>query len=97
MRHPDFGAVIVSMAVLVGIANLFIYCYFGKMAIESYAKMADCLFECNWHELSPDLQKYLVIMIANAQKPTYYHGFELAVLNLETFTKVRDGQCLDFI
>lgn len=54
--------------------------------------MADCLYECNWLELSPELQKYLVIVIRNIQKPIYYHGFGVAVLNLVTFNAVRNRQ-----
>lgn len=59
------------------------------MATESYATIADSLYECNWYELSPKLQKYLTIMITNAQGPMFYHGFGVAVLNLETFNRVR--------
>lgn len=50
--------------------------------------MADCLYDTNWQMFSIKLQKYVVIMIGNAQKPLYYHGFGVAVLNLVTFTKV---------
>lgn len=88
MRHPDFSIISDLMAMQFTFLYLFIYCYFGKMATESYTIMADTLFECNWHELNPKLQKYFVIMIAYAQEPMYYHGFGVVVLNLETFTSV---------
>lgn len=51
--------------------------------------MADCLFEMNWQSLSIELQKHVLIMIGNAQRPMEYRGFGMAVLNLETFLKVR--------
>lgn len=69
-----------------GLTNLFIFCYFGRLATDSFEKMSNCLYECNWLELKANHQKYFVVMIANAQIPMYYHGFEVAVLNLETFT-----------
>lgn len=50
--------------------------------------MADCLYEANWQELPPELQKNFILMIQNAQRPCFYHGFGMAILNLETFTKV---------
>lgn len=83
------------MVILVGMLILFGYCYFGKMATESYLKMADCLYGLNWHELDLKYQKYFVIMMANAQRPIYYHGFGVAILNLETFLKVseRNDSC----
>lgn len=58
------------------------------MATESFEKMADSLFESNWGDLPVDLQKFYILMIGNAQKPMFYHGFKVAVLNLETFMKV---------
>lgn len=87
MKQPDFGVVMILIAILTGTPTLFAYCYFGKMSTDSYAKMADCLYECNWIDLSPNLQKYFVIMIGNAQMSINYHGFNITVLNLETFTK----------
>lgn len=76
------------MAVCVSLFTLFLYCFYGKIATESFENMADCLFEANWEILPIQLQKYVVIMIGNAQRPLYYHGFNIAFLNLETFTKV---------
>lgn len=60
------------------------------MASESYERMADALFESNWQSFPSHLQKYLIVFIANAQKPIFFHGFGIAILNLQTFNKVRD-------
>lgn len=73
----------------VGITNLFLYCYFGQLATESYEQMADCSFELNWREFLMSLRKYLVIMIGNMSTPVYYQGFSVINLDLQTFTKVR--------
>ena len=89
MNHPDFNMVIVLTANLTAIFNLFLYCYFGKMATESYEKIPNCFYECNWFDLPPKLQKYFVIMIGNAQRPMYYNGFGIFKMNLETFNKIR--------
>lgn len=58
------------------------------MAIQSYVKMGDGLINCNWYIMHVDLQKYFILMIANAQRPMYYHVFKIIVLNLETFLDV---------
>lgn len=50
--------------------------------------MSDCVFEMNWPELPNGLQKYIILMIENMQKPLYYHGFGIVNLDLETFAKV---------
>lgn len=88
MKHLDFGLLNVIFALPVGTTILFVYCFFGKMATHSYEKMADRLYDCNWRELSPALQKYFVIIIQNAQRPIHYHGFGVAILSLGTFTTV---------
>lgn len=90
MQHPDFGMLVIMMALTIGTATLFVYCYFGKMASESYGEMSNCLYECNWVELSPKQQKRIIMIIENAQRPLYYHGFGMAVLHLESFTKVQN-------
>lgn len=41
-----------------------------------------------WHKLPTELQKYFILMIRNMQKPLYYHGFEVARLDLQMFSKV---------
>lgn len=87
-KHIDFDLVILLLGFSCSISNLFAYCYFGKLATESFEKMTECLYEYNWLDLPIELQKYFIIMIGNTQKPIYYHGFGFAILNLETFTQV---------
>lgn len=80
-----------------GVSNLFVFCFFGKMATESFEGMADCIAVANWQTLSIGLQKNLVLIMANAQRPLYYHGFHIYFLNLQTFTKVRPHGQMDHL
>lgn len=96
MKHPDFGMFILIIGLIYGLSNLFVYHFFGKMATESYRKMSDCLYECNWQDLTLKHQKHMIIMITNAQGPMRYDGFGM-VLNLETFTKVRNRRNLSLM
>lgn len=80
------------------LSNLFLYCYFGMLATQSYEEMSDYLyFDSYWFALPSKLQKYPIIMITNMQKPLYYHGFEVAPLNLRTFILVRDANRFSLI
>lgn len=88
MKHIDFSVVILLTAVTTGVANLYLYCVFGKMTTESFEKISDAMYECNWQEFPVDFQKYLLFMITNAQRRLFYDGFGLVVLNLYTFCKV---------
>lgn len=69
-------------------SNLFLYCFFGKLATDSYAGMANCMYETNWQDAPTELQKYLILMIANMQKPLRFHGFHFTRIDLNTFSKV---------
>lgn len=88
MRSPNFKLTIILFVLMAGLVTLFVYCFLGKVATESYENMADCLYDCNWFEYPIDLQKCLIRMIQNTQQSLYYHGFDVAVLNLTTFSKV---------
>lgn len=92
----DFTVITIVGSTMNGMSALFIYCYFGKLATESYAKMSDCVFEMVWYEQPYELRKYFLLMITNMQKPIYYHGFGVATLNLETFVNVIESTCIWF-
>lgn len=76
------------MSLLVSGANLFLYCYYGNRSTIDYAQMAHSLYESNWYQHSVGLQRFFKMMIANAQRPLFYHGFRIVQLNLETYLKV---------
>lgn len=88
LKDPDIMATLFIFIIGVVTSVLFFYCYFGKIATESFQTMSDCLFEVNWQDVCVDLQKHYVLIIQNAQRPIFYHGFHLAILDLSTFTKV---------
>lgn len=86
----DASIAIILMAASTALSNLFVYCYFGQLATESFEQMRDYLYEgLHWFKLTIKLQKYIVLMLLNMQKPIYYHGFGVALLNLRTFIQVR--------
>lgn len=86
----EFTLASVLASTSVGISNLLLYCYFGELTTESYAMMSDCVYNMDWYEQPNELQRYFVLMIQNMQKPIYYHGFEVANLDLRTFIKVSE-------
>lgn len=88
MRHPNLNIFTLFAVITIAMSNLFLYCYFGKSATDVYFKIGDRLYELDWTQLPIDLQKSLIIIIANCQIPLYYHGFGVVYLNLITFTKV---------
>lgn len=88
IQHFDIALLLLTFTIALSAFNIFLYCYFGKLATDYYAKYADCLFESNWLALPMDIRKTYVMMIMYARKPLVYHGGNIIVLNLETFLKV---------
>lgn len=70
-KHPSFDVVILVSISLMGLLNIFLYCYFGKLATESFEKISNCLYESNWRKLPIKQQKYVLLMMVNAQQPLY--------------------------
>lgn len=75
--------------ILLSMTVMLPYCYFGKLATDCFVQMSDCVYEMNWHMLPAKLQKYFILMIGNMQKPIYYHAHYIALLDLNTYIRVR--------
>lgn len=91
MKHPDLNFYMVLMSLLVSGANLFLYCFYGNRSTNDYGQMALDLYESNWYTHPVGLQKFFKMIIANAQRPLYYDGFQIVQLNLETYLKVEEN------
>lgn len=90
LKDPDFGILIVLCLTTLALGNLFIYCYFGKISTDSFANMSDFVYsKVKWYILPSKLQKYVILMIGNMDRPLFYHGFQVAVVDLNTFVIVR--------
>lgn len=84
----------VFVCLVTNLAEMFVYCYCGKMSTESHSAYADYLYETNWTHLPVTLQKYYILMLSNSQPAIHYHGFGLMYLNLESFLKVCEFEYL---
>lgn len=88
LNSLDLGVLNILLGTSISFFNIFACCYGGQIANDSYAEMANYLFESSWQTLPLNLRKYLIIMITNAQKPLFYHGLGLAIVDLQNFTNV---------
>lgn len=46
------------------------------------------VFESNWYSHPIEIQKYVILIIARSQQPTYFTGIGVLDCTLETFGKV---------
>lgn len=82
--------------VIVSGSNLFLYCHFGSRSTQTSLAYANLIYDSEWFQLPTELQKFIIVMIANAQRPLFYHGFGVARLNLDTFCSVNFLSYLTF-
>lgn len=80
-----------SYAVALGLASLYLYCYFGKITTDNYSNFANEMYKSNWIILPIELQKLFVLMISHGQIPVVYHGYNVVNLDLVLFTKVKNS------
>lgn len=88
LHQFDFSIGLVCLALFSCSSELFLYCYFAERNTQNYLSPSGLLFESKWRRLPIRLQKPMIMMIAVAQRPRYYHGNGLAHLNLNTFLRV---------
>lgn len=89
MKHLGAEFLVIVICVISSGSNLFLYCYYGKFTTDSYLAFNQSVYESNWYLLPSKIQKSIVLLIGNAQRPLFYHGSHIVNLNLETFLKVR--------
>lgn len=77
-------------AVMIWLILFFLLCDYGGRATNQFTSLGDSCFKMSWYHLPANQQKYLVLMIANAERPVYLEGFVIQCTR-EIFKKVRNG------
>lgn len=88
VQHLNFDAPFVILEIFICASQMFLYCYFGQLATDSFQNLDDFLFDLNWFNFSIEQQKCINLILLNSQKPLIYHGFGIVKLDLQSYTKV---------
>lgn len=75
-------------AAFMSTGTVFLYCLTGSFTTNQFLRFADEAYESMWYKFPVDLQQYLRLIIANAQRRRVFHGFNFIELSLMTFGKV---------
>lgn len=92
MKTMDLSLIKFVVVVLASNCIVYLYCYVGSLTTDQFLRYGDVAYEFQWYKLPVDLQKYFPLIIANAQRPRIFSGFNIIDLNLVTFTKVDANQ-----
>lgn len=58
------------------------------MTTNEFLRYGDIAYQSEWIKMPNKLQKFIPLIIADAQRPLIFEGLNIIVLNLMTFTKV---------
>lgn len=79
---------IAVISMLTSAGNIFLYCYVGTFTTVKFLRFSDAAYESLWYKFPVELQKYLRLIIADAQRSRAFDGYGVMDLNLVTFAKV---------
>lgn len=88
LQSVDFDLYQAFCTLIYSATILIVYCFFGTLSTRTFEKYGEYLYELSWYTLTTKQQKYIVLMIENAQQRLCFHGFHMISLNLETFVSV---------
>lgn len=83
------GIIIGVFGIIMSTGNIFLYCFVGSLTTSIFWGNADIAYESLWYKLPIDLQKYLLLLLVDAQRPIIFHGFGIINLDLIFFMKVK--------
>lgn len=89
LRHFDANIALVFICVINSLFTLFLYCYFGSLATDSFSRISDCVYDSRWYELPTELKIYPIMILGNSHLPLRFYGHKIISINLETYKKVR--------
>lgn len=62
----------------------------GEMLMRKFNEFNDAFYQCKWYFFSIEMQKMLLIVIANTQQPIFVQGFGNISCTRDSFKKVAD-------
>lgn len=68
---------------------IFFLCQCGQFVTNQFDDFDDKLYQCNWHLFPIEIQRMLVIVMTNTQRPSTVHGFANTFCTRDAFKGVK--------
>lgn len=88
IKSLDFNICMMFLSVSLSSGTVFLYCWVGSFTTHNFSRFANASYDSLWYKLPIKLQKNLLPIIAAAQRPHIFHGFDLIDVNLEGLIQV---------
>lgn len=79
--------------VLFSLGLLYIFFYFGQKLNSNLLELSDMIYQSEWHQYTPSVRRFVLLMIMKAQRPVYLSAYGLIELNSENFVNVSMRLC----
>lgn len=76
-------------AISLWIVLFYMLCNFGDEVTDAFLDLNESIYDLLWYQLPVDQQKYVILMIFNANHPVYLEGLVIRSVR-ETFRKVEN-------
>lgn len=87
--NGDWNIILVILAICMSFGTIFVYSFTGSLVTSSLLQCADDTYDVLWYRFPANVQKILIIILMEAQKPLRFHAYKIAYMNFEIFMKVR--------
>lgn len=87
--HTANGVPLVLLHVLMAYGQIFLFCFYGEHLLNTFERLNESIFECDWYRFPLESQKLLNAMLVAAQRPVYIRGFGSSACTHESFKEVR--------
>lgn len=84
----DMGIIIGILGIIMSTGNILLYCFVGSLTTSIFWRNADSAYESRWYAFPIDLQKYVILVLVDAQHTIIFDGFGIIDLDLIFFMKV---------
>lgn len=75
------------------VANVFTFCYFGNLVTNKLMEIDTTAYSLQWYEFPIKQQKYIILLMAQAQRPIVLSGYFRTSCSLERFKDVGFFYC----
>lgn len=88
-QSSDMTSIVYSIfCVFCALAWPFQFCFFANIVTDRIQCIGDTVYELDWYNYPPKMQRLFVVMIARSQRPVQFHGCNIVSCTLEMFWKV---------
>lgn len=91
MFQSDFDPTIFAMNIIAITCSMiwpWSFCYFANLATDRLLKIDNTIYGLNWFDYPVKMQKYVILMIAQAHEQIHFSGLGMIPCTLESFGKV---------